>query len=348
MKRIIVLIIVLAVLAAGVYYVRSADQREQTQIATLYKEVEPLQKERTNLIAERKELVEEFRVSLRDPSTVQFLFRELGEDVFNVIYPIMRERGVTGVLGMSTKSYPSRNHMLTVEQYNRLLMDGWGSCLIFDKSYSSDVEGWLSSMKRHLEREGISLPTTIFFPDGGYDAEAMDGILLSYGVNTIVLNAEDGHSGTVTSVGEMWITGAMPWNYTGIGSDVELLSVTDSANLCFTVSIENLWDAFDSKAFTALLDSWESFLLPSMGADPIATPTPLPTVAVTLPGQEPEVEPKLLVTSFEKARSAHRTADEDRNVLVTEHEEAVAEYDRRIEELNAQIEEVYAKWNTIK
>ncbi len=345
MKRIIPLILVVALLLAGVYYVRRADQSEQSQIATLYTEVEPLQKEKANLVAERSKLVDDFRVSLRDASTVQILFRELGEEVFEYVYPLMREYGVTGVLGVSSKQFPGRTHMMTVEQYNRLLMDGWGSCLIFETDYQNHVDNWLSYMQRHLERENLAMPKAVYFPDGGYDAASMDELLLGAGIETIILNAADGHSETVTEVGKLWMTGAMPWNYTGIAADVALLAITDSANLCFTASIENLWDAIEPEAFAAMLSAWQSVLVSTPISDQLVPPSPSPTPNVTGAKDEPEVEPMLRVTTFEKARAAHLETQENLSRIVQEHEDAIAELDARIAELDAQIEAVYRKWN---
>lgn len=345
MKRIIPLALVLALLMAGVYYVRRADQTEQYQIASLYTEVEPLQKQRETLIAERSTLVEEFKISLRDPSTVQILFREMNSEVFDTVYPLMRERGVTGVLGVSSKEFPGRNKKLTVEQYNRLLMDGWGSCLVFESDYQNRIDSWISYMERHLQKAGLAMPTTVYFPEGGYNPETMDEALLNAGITTVVLNSTDGHSNTVTSVGEFWTTGAMPWNYTGIGSDVELLSLTDSGNLCFTISIENLWDAFEQKSFVALLDSWRGYLVSDSVVDMAVTPTPTPTPKAAGQQEETVIEPMLRVTSFEKARAAHLSTQEGLSRLVQEHEDAIADLDARIEDLTQRIDLIYDKWN---
>lgn len=345
MKRIIPLILVLAALAVGVYYVRQADKTEQSQIRELYTEVEPLQKEKAALIEEREKLVEEYRISMRDPSTVQILFRENREEIFTEVYPIMRDRGVTGVLCLSSKEYPGRNHSMTFEQYNRLLMDGWGSCLLFETEYERKIDSWIDYMQRHVERDGLPMPTTVYFPDGGYDPDTMDEALLAAGINTVILNAEDGHSHTVTSVGSIWKTGAMPWNYTGVNNDVALLSVTDSANLCFTVSIENLWDAFEAPLFTSMLDSWESFLVSEALIETSPTPTPTPTPVPGAAPTEVPVEPMLRVTTFEKAREAHRKTEEGLSALVREHEEALTALDTRIAELDAEIKAIYDRWN---
>lgn len=345
MKRIILLILVVAALMVGVYYVRQADQTQQNQISSLYTEVEPLQKLRTTLIEERSKYVEDFQASLRDPSTIQILFREMDEHIFDEVYPVMRENGVTGVLGISTQEFPDRHHKLTMEQFNRLTMDGWGTCLLFDVDYSTRPESWLNSIQHRLDRNSIDMPSAIYFPDGGYNPDTMDELLLSFGITTVVQNAEDGRSNVVTRVGKIWRTGAMPWNYTGIGSDVERLAVTDRGNICFTISINNLWDAFEEKSFAELLNSWTNFLVGEPDEQTVAsTPSPSPTSSAVGQGEELQNEPQLRVTTFEKARAAHRKAEAGLTKLIEEHDAGVAEYDRQIEELDNQISEVYNKW----
>lgn len=347
MKRIILLILVVAVLAVGIFYVRRADQKQQNQISSLYTEVEPLQKLRTELIEERSKLVEDFQASLRDPSTIQILFRDMDEQIFDKVYPIMREHGVTGVLGISTQEFPERRHKLTMEQFNRLMMDGWGTCLLFDIDYAKHPENWLANIRDRLERNDMSMPSVVYFPDGGYNPITMDKLFIASGITTVVQNAEDGHSNVVTSVERIWKTGAMPWNYTGVSSDIERLALMDSGNICFTISIKNLWDAFEQNSFTALLDSWIEILVSDTDdLPPIPTPTPTPTPTTLITGQSDEIfnEPKLRVTTFEKARDAHLKAEQGLNKLIAEHDASIAEYDRQIEELDKQISEVYNKW----
>ena len=129
LKRILLLVLVLALLAGGFYYVRRVDAQDQSQIRNLYAEVEPLQQEKEALEKQRAALVEEYDILLRDPSTVQLLFRELEEEIFTEVYPIMRDRGIKGVLGLSLRQFPGQYKKLSMNQFNRLTMDGHLPCL---------------------------------------------------------------------------------------------------------------------------------------------------------------------------------------------------------------------------
>ena len=340
LKRIILLVLVLALLAGGFYYVRRVDAQDQSQIRNLYAEVEPLQQEKEALEKERAAIAEEYDILLRDPSTVQILFRELDEEIFTEVYPIMRDRGIKGVLGLSLKQFPGQRTKLSMNQFNRLTMDGWGTCLAFDTDYRTRFAYWLKTMQDMITKNGLAQPTAIFFPDNSYDPETMDAVLLEAGIQTVVVNAEDGHSETISDVGDLWFTGALPWNYTGIGGDVERLSVTDGANLVFTISIKNMWDAYEEESFTSLLDSWEKILVRDSILDDTAK------TSTSKKSDETTVEPMLKVTTLEDAREAHREAAVSRDSLLKEQEQREAELDAKIEALRVQIDEIYAVWNS--
>lgn len=342
MKRVILLILVLAILVAGVWYVRKMDRADQQSMDALYAGAEPLERQKRALEEERSKLIAEYDTLLRDPSTIEILFREVNENLFVDVYPLMRDRGITGVLGLSLHEYPGQYTKLSKEQFNRLIMDGWGSCLIYEEGY--DFESWCIYMFSWLERDGIPAPKTIYFPNNTYDP-SWDEYLISKGIDTILTDAQDGHSSTLTKINTLWFTGAMPWNYTGVNSDIELLSYTDGANLVFTVSFSSLWDVFESESFTKMLDTLQSVLVVEnlLEREAIATPTPAPTLTPTVTNNE-FITPLISVTSFERAREAHLTAVSSRESLIREREDRQAELDAQISELDGQIAAIYNNW----
>lgn len=342
MKRVILLILVLAVLVAGIWYVRKLDQADQQNMDELYSGAEPLERQKRTLEEERAKLISEYDTLLRDPSTIEILFREMNESLFIDVYPLMRDRGITGVLGLNLHEYPGQYTKLSKEQFNRLMMDGWGSCLIYEEGYNFD--SWCIYMLSWLNRDEIPVPKTIYFPNNTYDP-SWDEYLISIGIETILTDAQDGHSSTLTKINTLWFTGAMPWNYTGVNSDIELLSYTDGANLVFTVSFSSLWDVFEPESFTNLLDTLQNVLVVEnlLEMEAIATPTPVPTGPAS-PTNTEFITPLISVTSFEEARDAHRTAVNSRESLIRERENRQAELDAQIAELEEQIAAIYNAW----
>lgn len=343
MKKAIALVLVILILGGGLLYMRRVDQQDKQRMQELYAAVEPLQRQREALASERENLAVDYALQMRDVGTVELLFRELDEKIFTVVYPQMRDRGFVGILGVSTQQYPGYREKLKTEQYSRLIKDGWGSCFIYEKV--GNFEDWYKLMSSRLEHDDLPVPTAIFFPDNSYDS-SLDEALINCGIRTVIHNAEDGHSATVTSVdGALWHTGAMPWNYTGVNSDTELLARTNGANLVFTISFKNLWDAYEEAAFSAVLDNWSSKLEADDALQEAAEPTPLPQNPTLAVSQEEELlKPLLKVVNFEQARQAHEEAEANHDMLVKEQQRREADLDAEIKNLDDQIRALYDQW----
>ena len=349
-KKAIGLILVVALLIAGGLYLRQVEHADQENMRDLYSMVEPLQRERESLAKERDQLETDYALEMRDVGTVELLFRELDRRIFSDVYPLMRDRGIIGVLGISNEEYPGLQSKLSLEQYNRLLMDGWGSCFLYDRK-PTEFREWYNNLAHHLEHDKLPVPITVFFLDNSnYDSE-MDEVLVDCGIRTIVFSTEDGHSSTVSTVGDktLWPTGAMPWNYTGVNRDTEILARTNGANLAFTVGFKNLWDAFEKVSFTEVLDNWSAMLKEDEILQGLVEPTPTPA------GQDPSLvetaedqlaKPQLKVMTFEGARVAHEDAEWNNLKLERELSARQSELDQRIADLDAEIRALYDGWSS--
>lgn len=344
-KRVIALILVVLLLGAGAFYLRQVEHNDRDNMRDLYSEVEPLQRQREALAAERDGLELDYALQMRDVGTIQLLIEEMDESVYTEIYPLMRDRGIVGVLGINTKELPGLNGRLTIEQYNRLLKDGWGACLVFEKGFG--FAGWYNQIVGYLNRQELFVPTAIYFPEGTYNS-SLDEKLIENGIRTVILPAENGRSTTVTDMdGELWFTGAMPWNYTGVATDTELLARTNGANLTFTMSLNNLWDAYEKEPFVRILDSWAEMLDID---DPLeqlvqATPTPVPAEPNAAASPEDELlKPLLKASNYESAWDAHMAARENNADLQAEYENRKAQLDQEIAALDEQIREIYDRW----
>ena len=233
--RIFLLLLVAALLVGVFLYVRNTENADSQKMEELYDRVEPLQQQKDELLKQKEKLTDDLTKDSRDPSTVQFLFRELDSELYTDVYPLMRERNIVGVLGVSGDlyEYPDGSYKITSEQFLRLLRDGWSACYMYSHTY--DLEKKIKTNETILTSRSLTkLPpaTAIYFSDAGdYVPEQMDPILKAHGIDTVILDADDGRSLAVTEVGDIWVTGAMPWSYTGVSNDIEYLARTDGGNL---------------------------------------------------------------------------------------------------------------------
>ena len=112
-KRVIALILVVLLLGAGAFYLRQVEHNDRDNMRDLYSEVEPMQRQREALAAERDGLELDYALQMRDVGTIQLLIEEADESVYTEIYPLMRDRGIVGVLGVNTKELPGLINKMT-------------------------------------------------------------------------------------------------------------------------------------------------------------------------------------------------------------------------------------------
>ena len=150
---------------------------------------------------------------------------------------------------------------------------------------------------------------------------------------------------TVTAQnGKLWYTGAMPWNYTGVNADTDLLARTNGANLVFTVSFDNLWDAYDDETFGTVLDGLVALRDGRTGQEDASQTPMLQDPTQTGPSGNNPLGPKLKIVTFEEARQSHQLAEANNAVLEKEHRAREAELNQQIDALDQQIRGLYEKW----
>ncbi|MBO5568083.1 MAG: hypothetical protein J6A79_04005, partial [Clostridia bacterium] len=218
-RKIIGLILVLALMAGGGYYLLITERDEGDKMGELYAEVEPLAKERDDLLHEMDDMETNLALKTRDYATFEILFTELNSEIFNTAYPVMRDHDVVGVLALNYQEAPFYYGKLTVDEVLHLTNDGWGTCLLMDRSLGGFKSFW-DGFKRMLETYKIPIPTSVYIADPELYDPSMDEYFLEAGITTLIFNGTDGRTNTVTDLTTpLWTTYAMPWNYTGSSQD---------------------------------------------------------------------------------------------------------------------------------
>ena len=369
-KKVFGLLLILIILAAGGIYLLMIEKADDDRMRSLYTEVEPLEREREALIEEKNNLDTEYATKMRDYATVEVMFEHLDTQIISDIWPLMRSRGVVGVLPISYIEVPSYYGKMTWEEIRTLLGDGWGMYFIADAA-TSDIGTWVTNLKRNFELNQLPAPTTIYFPNGNYDP-SMDEALQKAGIRTVVTKASDGRSNTVTDfTAPLWKTGAMPFGYTGSTTDLELLGRTDGANLALTLNLDIAVDQQKKKAvvneaqLTSIietLDSWKDMLYEDNPLDEMEQVGPTPNIYLntndeevlhdlyldSLTDAQKLLLPKFRSVNFENALNLHLDMAAKLNDLGFERAKQEALLDSRIKELEAQIAETYARYETGK
>ncbi len=331
-KKAVALVVILAMLAGGGYYLLKTEQDDNERMLNLYTEVEPLEREREALATELNGLDVEYATKKRDYATVEVLFTQLQSQIITDVWPVMRERGVVGTLCINYQEIPGYYNKLSAADINRLAADGWGTCVLADSNVPKNIAGWYPNFAKYVAELKIPVPKAVYFANGGYDP-SMNEQLAAVGIETVIVDAPDGRSMTVSDTSGIWVTGAMPFGYTGSLADLELLGRTDGGNLALTVKLEETWDRTKSKnpsiasqekeAFIAMLDSWKDLLYTENLLQGMETVSPVPNMYVDpkdtdalhemyLESLTPEqllLLPKFRSVNIERARQLHRSVE---------------------------------------
>ena len=369
-KKAFGLLLILIILAAGGIYLLMIERADDDRMRSLYTEVEPLEREREALIEEKNNLDTEYATKMRDYATVEVMFEHLDTQIISDIWPIMRSRGVVGVLPISYIEVPSYYGKMTWDDIKTLLGDGWGMYILVDAA-TSDIGTWVSNLQSKCEQYQLPAPTTIYFPNGNYDP-SMDEALQKAGIRTVVTKASDGRSNTVTDfTAPLWKTGAMPFGYTGSTTDLELLGRTDGANLALTLNLDIAMDQQKKKAvvneaqLTSIietLDSWKDLLYVDNPLDQMEQVGPTPNIYLntnddevlhdlyldSLTDAQKLLLPKFRSVNFENALNLHLDIAAKLNDLGFERAKQEALLDDQIKELDAQIAAVYERYEVGK
>ena len=369
-KKVFGLLLILIILAAGGIYLLMIEKADDDRMRSLYTEVEPLEREREALIEEKNNLDTEYATKMRDYATVEVMFEHLDSQIISDVWPVMRSRGVVGVLPISYIEVPSYYGKMTWDDIKTLLGDGWGMYILVDAA-TSDIGTWVSNLQRQCEQYQMPAPTTIYFPNGNYDP-SMDEALQKAGIRTVVTKASDGRSNTVTDfTAPLWKTGAMPFGYTGSTTDLELLGRTDGANLALTLNLDIAVDQQKKKAVVneaqlksiiETLDSWKDLLYVDNPLDQMEQVGPTPNIYLntnddevlhdlyldSLTDAQKLLLPKFRSVNFENALNLHLDMAAKLNDLGFERAKQEALLDEQIKELDAQIAAVYARYEVGK
>ncbi|MCR5088449.1 MAG: hypothetical protein K6C08_02915 [Oscillospiraceae bacterium] len=167
----------------------------------------------------------------------------------------------------------------------------------------------------------------------------------------------------------LWLTYAMPWNYTGFASDLELLGRTDGANQVYIYEIKSSYDSTkkaeavektELQSFEAILKSWKDndWIYEEDLLQNLETVGPTPYIYVDT--NDPEVlhqmyldslttEQKLLLSkfipsNFDTAYSYHLSAIINADAMQSELAFKQSSLQSQIAALQQQISDVYSRY----
>ena len=318
LKRLFLAVLGLSLLVV-LLVVEFQDRSSKRMRAQVEERAEPLERQINALIDQRDRLQREYEEATAVPATEQLLFLDLDPRVYSEAFPRMRERGVSGMLGLDGESFPGDPGQMTEEQFREILAEGWECCLICRGT--EDFEAWDRDISARLREAGLEKPRAVYFEENSFDP-AWSEQISRCGFTSAIHHGEGRLSLIAEEAGEeLWLCGSHPWNYAGVKQEIEML-VRYRGQHCFTVRFagpegEVHVDDFAAESFRKMLDFVQPFL----------------------------DEGSLRILGISQARELHDPARNGSTEAKAQLDAKDAELDEQIRVLREQLYRIYSEWD---
>lgn len=301
-----------ALLLIGILAVGLQNRASRQERAAVLERAEPLEKQRDQLIHQRDRLQRAYYDQSLGVATEQLLFLELDPRLMSEVFPLLQEREIIGVLGLSEGELPGEPGKITREDFDSLLAAGWETCLVCEGA--EDFAAWDRKMTALLGQAGIDKPRFLYFADKVFDPDWTEEIEAG-GYSVAVHHGEEGLSLIAKDTeGPLWLSGAHPWNYVGVSEEIKQLAEKRGQH-CFTLRFSE--DIYSRERFLRMLDYVKTF----------------------------QEDGSLVITGFARARDLHDPEKNGMREAAAQWEWEDEELARQIRELNEQIDGIYKEWS---
>lgn len=257
-KKIIAVVTLILCIGLGVF-LWSSNQEEKKQIENSEKLEEarrPLLVEKQNIEEKIAKLDRAYEDSKTPKGTTQILFTGFEEDVYNTCYPIMKEFEYTGTLALSLNQLPGMEGLMSLEQFQELLNEGWDVCIKWDAQ--TPVNNWWPKLQKQVKELGIETVPIIYFTTGTYTS-TLDAQLQDMGFSIVVHHGEE--SDSLIQLGEeegLWHLGAV--GLMGEKPRIRLEeAIAQKGNITYLVGFELQDERYDERSFRSMLSYFDAY-----------------------------------------------------------------------------------------
>jgi len=257
-KKVVSIVTIVLVIAMGLL-LWSASEQEQKEAARQEEIAEkrrPLLVKKAELEQQIIDLEKQYEANRLPKGTTQVLFTGLEADVFNICYPIMKEYEYTGVLALSLTQLPGMEGLMTIEQFQQLIGEGWDICVKWDAE--TPVKKWWPELQTQMRKLGLETGSVVYFTTGAY-SKSLDATLQQMGFSIVVHHGEE-HDSLIQTADEegIWHLGAV--GFMGEKPRVRLTeSVTQKGNITFLVGFQLEDEKYNERSFRSMLSYFDSY-----------------------------------------------------------------------------------------
>lgn len=258
LKKIVVIVTALLLVGLVVFLwnVNSEEQREAQKLEKMDDARRPLLVERHEIEQQIVDLEKNYEANKMPKGTTQVIFTGLEADVYNICYPIMKELEYTGTLAISMQQLPGMEGLMTLEQFQELIKEGWKICVKWDSE--NPVSKWWPDLQKRLNEFGFESCSVMYFTTGTYTG-GLDAQLQQMGFSIVVHHGEETTSLIQLNDEEgIWHIGAV-----GLMGEKPKLRLTEAiaqkGNITYLVGFELEDERYDERSFRSMLGYFESY-----------------------------------------------------------------------------------------
>lgn len=208
---------------------KKTDKGDYNEIEAIEK-IEKLEIRRNELINEKESL----SVVMQSRPITILCFDSIDDSIYDVLYPMMRDHGYSGVVVLKGDALPGDEGMLSISQLSELLSVGWELALGDNgqrgtkdpqKVSPEELAAYIDKRLGQIESLGFARPMTFCFTDGYYDSK-YDAVIAEKGFRVLRHFGEEGDNIFVTALTEpVWKVGS---DYVHAGDSIAQVSIETS------------------------------------------------------------------------------------------------------------------------
>jgi len=247
-----VIVLVSIGIGIGVKNYRDSIAEKAAVYEELSKKISVLEADRRQAEKNLRDLDEKIAEATKTHCTVTLLFRS-DAGTYTEIFPIMKEKELTGTVILSGGNLPGTEGVLTENELREIIASGWAVIPEWNENGGiSEVEEWMTV-------HGYSSSGTVLIDKEILSSEVEEA-LTNAGYSTVICALPQSYNDVIyTENGEEpVILGSM--GYVGTNSKAILNdAVSNSAHITFTIGFDAETELFDSTYFPNMLEYMKDF-----------------------------------------------------------------------------------------
>lgn len=252
--------VVTVILLAGLLVFLWIENKEEQKEAEKYEEMDdarrPLLVKKQEIEQQIVDLEKSYEANKIPKGTTQVIFTGLEADVYNICYPILKEFEFTGTLAISMEQLPGMEGLMSMEQFEELLKEGWKICIKWDST--TPVNKWWPQLQKKVKELGLETGSVVYFTTGTYTG-SLDAQLQQMGFSIVVHHGEE--SGSLIQLNDeegLWHLGAV-----GLMGEKPKLRLTEAiaqkGNITYLVGFELEDERYDERSFRSMLSYFDTY-----------------------------------------------------------------------------------------